>query len=206
MSIREETIHQRFSGWLGRYSPPRYLAGKDEAMQAEANDMLRTILRYAPGDGYEGWLEDMLGRLAEGMTTRTWPAPGELAKACKAASAARQSRQHADGGGDEQAVNMLAQWFAKFGDEMPGMGAASRTAALIGRGVFENEREARFKGFTLGPDQERRAHEQPMGRDEREHHERVMEKLTAIRREREQAIEGGSPHQNSPGSEDWRAA
>ncbi len=84
MNPREEYLNQYFNEWLDRFSPPRAIQNNPKAMQDDANAMMQTVLRHAPGKDYAVWLDDVLRNLAENMTTRSWPAPGELAKACKA--------------------------------------------------------------------------------------------------------------------------
>ena len=157
MNTREAAIRDRFNGWLGRYAPPRYIAGNAEAMQDEADDMLRIVLRWAPAEGYGEWMDTMLGRLAETMTTRSWPAPGEITRACRETTSERRGSGPAGDGHEDAIVDRLAEWFSRFGNEMPGFGSPARTAALIRRGVLENEREARFRCFRLNDEQERRA-------------------------------------------------
>lgn len=176
MSLRDEFLSTRFNEWLDRFSPPRAIQNNPKAMQDDADAMLRTILRYAPRDEYAEWLDRVLIGLAENMTTRSWPAPGELVKACKAGKS--------DGSGanvdmiEHEAVNRMVAWFEKFKSELPGHGHSQRTAELINRGVLKNEREARFYGFNISDAQRERAMAQPMGRDEWKHHVRVLAAVT----------------------------
>jgi hypothetical protein len=81
---RSDYLSQHFNEWLDRYAPPRHLADKPDALQAEANDLLRIIGNHAPANGYAEWLDAVLRRLTSTMTARAWPAGGELTKACRA--------------------------------------------------------------------------------------------------------------------------
>lgn len=81
---RNEYLSQHFNEWLDRFSPPRAIQNNPKAMQDDANAMLAIVGKYAPSQGYAEWLAKVLVDLTEGMTTRSWPAPGELVKACKA--------------------------------------------------------------------------------------------------------------------------
>lgn len=177
-SIREQYLAERFNEWLNRFSPPKRIATDSAAQQRDADDMLRTVLRFAPREGYSEWLVGMLARLQEGMTTRSWPAPGEIAKACKAGGERRGGVD--DDAAEENAINMLEDWFRKFKDQMPSMGRDSRTMALIARGVLKSEREAKFYGFNLDQAAERRARDQKMCVAEWNHHCRVVAKLRGI--------------------------
>lgn len=176
-AIREAYLSQRFNEFLDRFSPPRAIANNPTAMQQDADDMLRTVLRYAPREEYGEWLGAVLRELQEGMTTRSWPAPGELAKACRMKGAAKSQPSALV---EDHAIDRMIDWHGKFGTQMPGHGNPARTAELIQRGVLANEREARFKGFELGEDQRRRAMEQPSTRDEWRHHVRVIARLRGI--------------------------
>lgn len=178
-SIRESYLSLRFNEFLDRFAPPRGIANNPTAMQQDADAMLRTVLRYAPSEGYSEWLDRVLRDLQEGMTTRSWPAPGELAKACKAGAMAGQTdgnASHVEG----RLVDMMADWHSKYRSEMPRMGKPERTAELIRRGVLSGERAARFLGYTLSADQARLAAEQPPTREEWRHHVRVTARLRGV--------------------------
>jgi hypothetical protein len=177
-SIREEFITARFNEWLDRFTPPRGIINNLDAQQRDANAMLATVLRFAPRHDYGDWLPAMLIRLEEAMTTRSWPAPGEVAKACKTET------HGAPGGGSQlteaQAVDRMADWYGKFQTQLPGHGRDTRTAELIRRGTLANEREARFRGFSLSPDMARTAATQRPSRDEWRHHVGVMARLRGV--------------------------
>lgn len=175
MNIRQEFLAAKFNEWLDRFSPPRRIANDTQAQQQDANSMLETIVRFAPRDAYAEWLTAMLRRLEDGMTTRSWPAPGEVVKACKGGATTGQ-------GLDVQviesaALDRMESWFRKFGDQFPGHGNPARTAALIERGVLKNLREARYRGFDLTQSQTEEALKQEIGYDERVHHEIVLNRL-----------------------------
>lgn len=147
-------ISMRFNAWLDRFSPPRQIASNPQAMQDDADAMLRIILDHAPAEGWQDWYQDAIRRLEAGMTTRAWPAPGELTKACRAAEAPRASGE-LSGKGEAQVIAMMAEWLGKHGGQMPGYGSALRTRELIRRGALRDIAEARAKGFALFPDEER---------------------------------------------------
>lgn len=125
----------------GEFSPPRRIANNPSAMQQDADEMMRTVLRYAPLDDYIRWMDNVLRDLQEGMTTRSWPAPGELVRACKAN--VTNGQQHGNAAHVESCmVDMMATWHAKFRSEMPSMGTPERTAELIRRGVLSSHGSA----------------------------------------------------------------
>lgn len=104
MSNRNEYLSQVFNEWLDRFSPPRSIQNNPKAMQDDANSMLAIVSKYAPSQGYAEWLEKVLTDLTENMTTRSWPAPGELVKACKARFEQRERPKGEDWVLDECAV------------------------------------------------------------------------------------------------------
>lgn len=178
-SIRDTYIAERMNEWLDRFTPPRGIINNLDAQQRDADAMIASVLRFAPREVYGEWLSAMLIRLEDGMTTRSWPAPGELAKACRSNA---QAPGH--GGNTDQieshAIQRMADWFVKFRGQMPGHGKDSRTAELIRRGTLSDEREARFFGFDLSSDMTRRALEQRMGQHEWRHHINITAKLRGI--------------------------
>lgn len=80
--IRESEIARTFAQWLESYSPPRSIAGKPEAMQREADRLLKMLVKFAPDEGYNGWVDAVLETVAMGMKTRAWPTVGEIGAAC----------------------------------------------------------------------------------------------------------------------------
>lgn len=82
MSIRTEEIARTFNRWLDRYSPPTSMKDKPQAVQDEADTLLRVLLRFAPQEGYEGWINRALDKLEYQMKTRAWPTKGELGAVC----------------------------------------------------------------------------------------------------------------------------
>lgn len=85
MSAREEYLSNQMNEFLDRFSPPRAIQHNPNAMQQDADAFLETVLRFAPTSDYRPWMKTMLNHLSGGMMTRSWPAPGELVKACKEA-------------------------------------------------------------------------------------------------------------------------
>lgn len=177
MNPREQYLTERFNEWLDRFSPPRAIQNNPKAMQDDANAMLAIVLRHAPNQEYGEWLERTLTTLAEGMTTRSWPAPGELTKACRTKG---DRTPEADKNVEELSLNRCIEWYLKFGSQMPGMGNTGRTTEMIRRGIFGNEREARFHGFDLTDDQRNRSNGQTMGKAEWVHHVKVMARLRGV--------------------------
>lgn len=104
MSSRNEYLSQYFNEWLDRFSPPRAIQNNPKAMQDDANSMLAIVGKYAPSQGYAEWLDKVLTELTESMTTRSWPAPGELVKACKARTEHRERPKGEEWQIDEAAV------------------------------------------------------------------------------------------------------
>ena len=177
-TIREQHITDRFNEVLDRFSAPRSIQNNPTAMQQDANDMLETVLRHAPGQGYDEWLSNMLRALRDGMTTRSWPAPGELTKACR--SGASSGSAPADTHVESAAIMRMGEWFQRYKSQLPGHGRNSRTAEMIRSGVLANEREAKFYGFDLSEDQRAMAGQQPMGPVEWRHHIAIIAKLRGV--------------------------
>lgn len=175
---REEYLSARFNEFLDRFSPPRSIQSNPKAMQDEADDMLRSVVRFAPREEYGEWIARVVSSLVEGMTTRSWPTVGEVIRACKSVS--KPDTVTSRSMVEEAALGRMEQWFEKFGSQLPGHGNPTRTAELIRRGVLTDEREARFKGFDLSEEQRRRALELRTGRAEWRHHVGVTARLRGI--------------------------
>lgn len=178
-SIREDFISTRFNEWLERFTPPRGIANNLDAQQKDANALLATVLRFAPAHDYGDWYDAMIIRLEESMETRAWPVPGSVAKACRSNAATGQANGNTLQF-ESQAVDRMADWYSKFKAQMPGHGRDTRTADLIRRGTLANEREARFRGFSMSDSMNRTAMDQPMGRDEWRHHIAVTARLRGV--------------------------
>lgn len=82
MSIRHAEIAKALTQWLESYSPPRNLAGNPEGLQRESERLLSVLTKFAPQDGYNGWVASVLDQCAYQMKTRAWPTVGELGAAC----------------------------------------------------------------------------------------------------------------------------
>lgn len=189
---RQEFLTAKFNDWLDRFAAPRRIANNTAAQQQDANSMLETVMRFAPREEYGDWLVSMLRRLEDGMTTRSWPAPGEVVKACKVGAAGISGMS--DEIKESLAVDRMESWYRTFHDQMPGSGKASRTAELIRRGVLKDLREARYRGFDLDAWQTKTALEQQAGADEDKHHRMILEDLqvvTARNAERREEIARG---------------
>lgn len=93
MNIRQAEIAKQLTQWLESYTPPRNMAGNAEAMQRESERLLNVLSKFAPNDGYQGWVNSVLEQCAYQMKTRAWPTVGELGAAC---SNARKSMPAVD--------------------------------------------------------------------------------------------------------------
>lgn len=165
--------------FLERFSPPRSIAGNPAAMAEETDQLLAAFARFAPRDGFQTWWLATTNELVRRMKTRAWPMVGEVETACQAARQLQQGSMGEDAI-EAMILDRMEEWYRKFRNQMPGYGKASRTMALIRRGVFADEREARFYGFDLSHDMKERAFNQRIGRDELAHHRRVMGDLRAL--------------------------
>lgn len=212
MSIRTETIHRALARWLERYSPPMAIKDNMQAMQDETEALLRALLKFAPREGYDGWVAEALERCAYQMKTRAWPTVGELGAVC---SNMRKERIGDAAPADEAStVDRMGDWFRRFGNEMPGFGRFDRTEEMIRRGHIANLREARWRGFALSEEQRRIALSQPIGREEWRHHCTVMARIHGITFEEAEAMErvrsrpdhALAAPKRMPRTQDWEAA
>lgn len=164
---------------LERFSPPRHIAGNPAALEQEVSQLLDAFARFAPSQGFEEWWISVTSELGRRIKTRAWPLVGEVELACQNI---RQARTGTTGEGAIEAMILdpMETWFRRFKSQMPGYGRASRTVALIQRGVFASEREARFFGFDLSHEMRARVDAQPASRAENAHHISVMDKLDAL--------------------------
>src|ERR1051325_5983367 len=82
MSLKTEEIAKTFAAWLERYSPPINMRDKPDVQTAERAALLRVLLKFAPKEGYSGWLTRVLDKMEYQMKTRAWPTKGELGAVC----------------------------------------------------------------------------------------------------------------------------
>lgn len=82
MNLRQAEIAKQLAQWLESYSPPRSMAGNPEALQRESERLLGVLTKFAPQDGYNGWVSSVLEQCAYQMKTRAWPTVGELGSVC----------------------------------------------------------------------------------------------------------------------------
>lgn len=82
MNFRTTEISQMLLRWLDRYSPPASMKDKPQAIQDEAEALLRVLLKFAPGSDYVGWVNGALDSLEYQMKTRAWPTKGEMGAVC----------------------------------------------------------------------------------------------------------------------------
>lgn len=149
----QSDISMRFNAWLERFSPPRQIANNPQAMQDDATALLGIFLDHAPAEGWQDWYHDAIRRLEASMTTRAWPAPGEVVRACRGAEAPRPSGAFSSAG-EAQIIGMMIDWLVKFRRPMPGYSTPARTRELIRRGALADLTEARAKGFPIFADDE----------------------------------------------------
>lgn len=97
MQPRSDYLSDVFNDWLDRYPVPRHFGDKPEAAQKEADALLSIIARHAPLTDYADWLDGVLRKLTEGMTARTWPTGGQVAKACKEEARLSVSKPQSEG-------------------------------------------------------------------------------------------------------------
>ena len=96
MNLRTAEITQAFTRWLDRYSPPASIKDKPQAMQDEADMLLRALIRSAPGTNVGQWTERVLERVSERMKTRAWPTVFEISDAAKSFNANDGAREDCD--------------------------------------------------------------------------------------------------------------
>ena len=178
LSIQSDLLG-RFTFWLKRFTPPKQILGKPDLEEAEAKSLFRIILDHAPDIGWDIWWDKTISTLQASMMTRSWPAPGEVVRACRSAQAAMPAQPTGQQNGEVEGkiIQMITDWFHKHKDQMPGMGRSDRTAALIRNGLFKDEREARFWGFTLSTEQSAKAMQQAPGPAEQDHDRKVSAKF-----------------------------
>jgi len=187
--MRNEVLTERLMGLLQRLSPPRSMLKNKDAQQAEVDHMLTVVLSAAPSSGYEEWWQRFEADLLESHQTRAWPTIFEITETCKRLRRDDSGAVAGTRGDAEAEIVQIRDWLGR------GHFRASSTfrhpeatARLIAEGVFENEREARFRGFPLSPEMNaraigkstggwRRTGQQPMSRAEWDHHIRVLANL-----------------------------
>lgn len=82
MNLRQAEIAKMLAQWLESYTPPRSMAGNAEALQRESERLLSVLTKFAPQEGYNGWVSSVLEQCSYQMKTRAWPTVGELGAAC----------------------------------------------------------------------------------------------------------------------------
>lgn len=91
MNIRQAEISKTMADWLALYSPPRQIAGKPDEMQREMDRLIGVVLKYAPKEGWNGWVQSALDQLGYQLKARVWPTMHEVGAVC--ANARKQSRE-----------------------------------------------------------------------------------------------------------------
>ena len=90
MTHRMDFLASRITRLLDALDPPRGIT--EQGRIDETGALLRAADRAAPSNGYEGWWPRFEDALREGMRGRTWPTPGDVARAAKGIPAPKQSR------------------------------------------------------------------------------------------------------------------
>ena len=88
-----EALKHPFNTWLARYQPPAHIRGKPDILQAEADALLKAIIRHAPSANPSAWLEQLLAELDRTATSRTWPTVREIETAAGKAHLALGPRE-----------------------------------------------------------------------------------------------------------------
>lgn len=84
MSIREDFLSNRLTGYLDRRSMPKGFEKKPAARDAELQALIRCMCRFAPRERYDDWWNIFEDKLAEDAKTRAWPTEGEIKSAALA--------------------------------------------------------------------------------------------------------------------------
>ncbi|MGB1214802.1 MAG: hypothetical protein ACPG4X_15660 [Pikeienuella sp.] len=173
--MRNEFLNHRLSTLLERYSPPRAMAKNRDAQVQEIDSLARAIIAAAPRNDYEDWWQSFEDNLLSNHQTRAWPTLFEVKKAFPA-----RSTGGADINVEENNIRIAVEWFEKFKEPLACFNSTFMTGKLLERGVFSDEREARFYGFYLTDAQTERAKTQRPGRHEWERHVAVMARLRNV--------------------------
>lgn len=185
--MRDQFLQSKFTALLGRLSPPQAIRSSEALQADEIASLVSSVKSTAPRDGYEEWWPRFEASLLDLMQTRAWPTRNEIKRA--AASV---------GGGPELSdadlfsakVDNARSWLSTNRKCPHWVTDYAITRALLDEGRFENEREARFLGWPLSTEDERKAIGRPsgdgpwregqqrMGMEEWQHHIKVMSELT----------------------------
>lgn len=95
MSSKMSIISALWDQWLDRYVPPTNLRGNDRAKGDELDAQVRMLLRYAPNDRVEDWIQRLTDRLDRSMKTSAWPRVAQIEDECTAMR--REDHQTAGG-------------------------------------------------------------------------------------------------------------
>lgn len=182
MQTRDEFLSENLNGLLKRLAPPMSIKADAEAQRQEIAGMMRAVSHAAPTKGYIEWWGTFEDTLRASMKTRAWPTPNEIQSAARslAPKSAASAGTTVEGHIEDAAIQRMTSWFDNFKTQLPGHGRASRTAALVARGVILNLREARFRGFDLSHEQMQVAINQPASIEESRHHDGILFDLRAV--------------------------
>lgn len=151
MSIRLDHLQSKLDRLLEVLDPPRHITS-DQARADEIAALLRAIDRACPQNGYDGWWPRFEDALRESMRGRTWPTPGDVARAAKDMPRTGQKADLDDGWLEAGIQKRIRRWI----DGSPGEGDKSIPPHLVTRerlnaiGVFGNEAN-RVLGYLADP-------------------------------------------------------
>lgn len=171
--MREQIIETRLRDLLKRLSPPMRVKGSAELQAQEVKALFDAISARAPRSDVEDWMRRWEEMLLRSHSTRAWPILKEVHDA-----ADRLQRDAAPGEANISVdADYAAAWIQRTG-RVPGwLNSVELTAELLRRGVVSDLREARFRGCEMTREQDEAARKMKMGRDERDHHLKVMARL-----------------------------
>lgn len=199
MAVRDNYIHLQLTRLLERLTPPRNFAENEEAKITEIQHMARVLWREAPLQGYEEWWGKFEGYLLENHQSRAWPIVGQIVKACQAVSGPKSIRNFNDTSVFEFKYQRVLDYFLKHKAPAPYYNEPEITSRLIKEGYLSDEREARFFGFALDEEANKKVHSQRPGKDEWNQHIRVLcrindlDEATIIDRELRELSHGEIP-------------
>lgn len=169
-------------GLLRRYTAPEHLSA--DRQRDEINEIVEEVNSEIPSTANVADLQNILGEMRKSVRRRhglkTWPASRVLIAAVKDGVSEVTARAKVGAVDDGLFIDLARDWFQKFKKPGPAKDTPEITRALIDGGLMANEREAQWRGFALSDDMKAKAKQQPMGREEREHHFAILGRLRGV--------------------------
>lgn len=136
-----ENVKERLTELLARRAPPRVLAGREEALDAEFEALLTGLAAVVPHDIATFWpIFD--AELSQVSAYRTWPTGNELSKAAAKASA-KMPRAKEDRHRDDKDRDIGLRWTASRMVSGQGVGEGylygREAVELISRGLVSEQ-------------------------------------------------------------------